>query len=1141
MIKTIIRFSLFFLLLLVLAGAVGGFWLHHLIVQDPEGEIQPEHIQSLLGRESPVFYSDGITPLGVFFDTEHRQYVKFEDIPKDFVNALVASEDNRFFEHSGFDPESILRAMVKNIQAGRVVQGGSTLTQQTAKNLFKRSERSYEAKVQELIRALRLEHFYTKEQIFEFYANQFYVSGNGLGLGIAARYYFDKKAEDLSLVECAFIAGSVKRPNYYNPFRKKTEEGMALARERAQIRLGYVLGEMLDLGMIDQATRDEAISHPIEFKHGKVGYALDYVMELVRDAVSSDEVLDALAGHNIDNIATSGVRVVTTIDKDLQKETLFSLRRHLSNVDVNIRDYKRSAVQKELAALDYTGDSVVEPGAFLLGTIREVGAQGGKTQISVTLDKKLGVGIIDQDGLADVATGRARFNLNSRGAEAKKGDFVALLKELQPGDRVWVRVVKAPPETKKAEGETVREGELKLALARYPKIQGAAIVVRDGRIISMSGGTEDRFFNRAFYARRTMGSAFKPLVYTAAVQLGWNSADLLRNARSVFNYQGIPYFPRPDHHSPFSEVSMNWAGVKSENVASIWLLDHLCDKLNRAQFREVADQLGLTPQKESSGATESYRAYVTRMQKTIGINVGRNTLETAAYNRAVKALEADFVFDGMGAEYEQLRDLPYGVNFAALSNSLQEQIEQTSDAKKRGELFKRRDVLGQSYLQLQQGRQPLEAFQTAVSTELAHDLGFFETHQPIHGPLYKGMIDGEFYFSPKSTENMVLFDGDSLLQYLGKMSDTERRLFWDGIHVGTSGISNYAVDRVNKQFQQELAELSGRRPYDFEILENIPDFRVALGLQYVVQLGHKMGVSSDLQPVLSFPLGSNVVTPFEMTRLYETIVSGSLVTWGGRRTFAGGVDSVEDSTDSLSIIDHIESADGDLLYQPMRRALRVVDAKTSMEINSILSNVILFGTGNHAWHKVRYINPEKKLDLPVPLLGKTGTANNYTNSSFFGFVPVVDSSGKGMTLQGGYAVGVYVGFDNNDSMRHGGVYISGSNGALPAWADVASVILKKDGMVQKLDPQVLSAYGPSILWPELGQINLKVDRDTGGRVAIPATIVEDGTRAIRTFGQVNNLGRFGGTSFFKPFWSNASAQPLNRGPADIVKEENVEL
>ena len=197
--------------------------IYQLVVLEPGDEIKIENIHAILGKESPVFYSDGKTKLGVFFDTAHRQYVSYSDIPKNFVDAMVASEDNRFFTHMGFDIVGIGRAIIKNIQAGRVVQGGSTLTQQTAKNLFKRTDRSVEAKIKELLFALRLEYYYPKETIFEFYANQFYVSGTGHGLGIAARYYFDKMPNELSLIECAFIAGSVKQPNYYNPFIKKTE------------------------------------------------------------------------------------------------------------------------------------------------------------------------------------------------------------------------------------------------------------------------------------------------------------------------------------------------------------------------------------------------------------------------------------------------------------------------------------------------------------------------------------------------------------------------------------------------------------------------------------------------------------------------------------------------------------------------------------------------------------------------------------------------------------------------------------------------------------------------------------------------------------------------------------------------------
>ncbi|MCK5516310.1 MAG: transglycosylase domain-containing protein, partial [Desulfobulbaceae bacterium] len=201
--KKLLKYLTAVIIVCFLSVAGGLYWT---IVLEPGEEIKIDNIRRILGKESHVFYSDGKTRLGVFFDNAHRQYVPYGEIPDVFVNALVASEDDRFFEHIGFDIIGITRAMLKNIAAGRVVQGGSTLTQQTAKNLFRRSERSFEAKFKELLFALRLEYHYSKEQIFEFYINQFYVSGNGHGLGVAARYYFDKKTSELNLVESAFIA-----------------------------------------------------------------------------------------------------------------------------------------------------------------------------------------------------------------------------------------------------------------------------------------------------------------------------------------------------------------------------------------------------------------------------------------------------------------------------------------------------------------------------------------------------------------------------------------------------------------------------------------------------------------------------------------------------------------------------------------------------------------------------------------------------------------------------------------------------------------------------------------------------------------------------------------------------------------------
>ena len=205
------------------AAALAAFLAYWFIVVHPGEAIRPENLKKVLAVESPVYYSDGRHKAGVFFQAAHRQYLPFNHIPKNFILAIVAAEDHKFFHHYGVDILGVARAMAANLKAGRVVQGGSTITQQAAKNLFKRSDRSIKEKLKELLYAWRLEYHYPKEKILEFYINQFYVSGNGRGLGVAAKYYFDKPAGELALLESAFVAASVKRPNYYNPFIKKDE------------------------------------------------------------------------------------------------------------------------------------------------------------------------------------------------------------------------------------------------------------------------------------------------------------------------------------------------------------------------------------------------------------------------------------------------------------------------------------------------------------------------------------------------------------------------------------------------------------------------------------------------------------------------------------------------------------------------------------------------------------------------------------------------------------------------------------------------------------------------------------------------------------------------------------------------------
>lgn len=1103
----IFLFTLLFLAILACFGL-----LHWLVVQQPGEEISMENIQSILGKESPVLYSDGTTRLGVFFDEAHRQYVTWDQIPRNFVNALVASEDNRFFEHYGFDAISIGRAAIRNYEAGRVVQGGSTLTQQTAKNLFKRSGRSYVAKLKELLYALRLEYHYSKEQIFEFYANQFFVRGNGHGLGIAARYYFNKKVEDLSLLECVFIAGSVKRPNYYNPFNRNSDAEKEEVRQRIKVRMGYVLGQMKQQGMLSAEQYEQAVASEVLFEEGQVGYPLDYVMEMVRDAVGSEEVQSALEEHGIGSLATAGLRVITSVDKGLQENTLYFLRRELSRLDVRLRGYERDEVQKELAGIDYQGDQVVKKTAFLLGNITEIerNTQQGKDGIKIGVDfgGDLGTGIIDTEGLSRQVTALVKWE-KTRWSEVAPSDFSLLLEQLRVGDRVWVSI-----------RDIDEEGRVSLELERFPELQGGALIIQNGMIKAMAGGVENRFFNRAVAARRTMGSAFKPFVFAAALQLGWNATDLLNNSREVFVFQGRPYFPRPDHKSPYSQVSMSWAGVHSENLASVWLLSHLCDQLAFDDFKDVAEQLGLLP-RVHNGETEPYNLYRTRIRDKYGIVLNRSVLQEAAYTLAVKDLETDFLFENLVEEYAVLKNLHYGLNFDQFKKEIDNALTNTKLKNYEKEEFRlRKRLLKTNYLSLVQRQQQLATFRQYMRNRAEEWKPFDSTLLPLRGTLYFDRKKNQYSFveSSMETDDMAVVDADWLASYLASQNFDEQQKFWGDVLLD-SMISSAALSIVEKQVEKEFQHLLTLPPYSIEVLAGVKDFRLLVGLLYLVDFGRELGISSQLDPVLSFPLGSNVVTLLETVRMYEGLITGDVFLAGDEET---------GNQDLMSILDRIETDDGDVVYKTKIRRKTLVAPKVQVVLGHILENVVKFGTGRYAQSNARLPLAQSEgedtlaaLDLVIPLLGKTGTANSYTNASFFGYLPGTSKGGTGMVIDGGYSVGVYVGFDDNKAMRRKTTKITGSSGALPAWTDLVNTILREKGYAQSLDPVDISFYGLTLLHDDLGQVNLAVDTDSGGRIGVPVKEVDQNDRmrpSILTFGRLYENGRFKPDRLFAPFW-----------------------
>lgn len=1106
----VFKVSLACLALSVLVG-IGGYYVY--VVRQPGEAISLGNIENILTMESPVYYSDGSTKIGVFFEESHRQYLSSQQIPKYFSNAIVSSEDQNFYSHYGVDFKGLGRAMLANVKAGRVVQGGSTITQQTAKNLFKRQSRSIEAKLKELLFALRLEYHYPKDKILEFYSNQFYVSGNGRGLGVAARYYFDKEAVDLSLVEAAFIAGSVKRPNYYNPHIKKTEDAVRKAMLESKHRTAYVLGQMYKLHYIDANAYQRALNQEIPFKQGRTRYSLNTVMDLVKDAMADPLIEDAFARHGIDNIATSGIKVITTIDKDLQESSLYSLKSELSRIDIRLTGYEHDLLEKTYAGMSLGSSTKLHVGQFLLAQVEKIDKNPVRIQLSFGADSNNApVGIIDEDGLQTALTALVRYK-RQRWSMPAKGDLEKiLLKEIKKGDRVYVSI---------RELDQLSGGAL-FNLEKYPEVQGAVISLQNGKIRSMVGGMTNHYFNRAVTAKRSMGSVIKPLVYTAALQLGWNSLDALNNERAMFVYHNEAYFPRPDHKSPHSKVSMSWAGVKSENLATVWLVANLCDKLTPAQFKEVISYLGMA---QAEG--ESYNQYMRRVRDEMGIVVDQRALRQLAFEQARLAVESDLIFDGHDGEVELLKKMHYSKEFAIMLEE-EELAREEEDADFREEMTKaqiaeakvRKNLVRWGFAQLQEQHDALmrlKTFPDATMEQYVPNLYYVPMAAKSGTTVKQDFSEYQFIFSEEPEPGWRPVATRIFNVMMGGMLPQSKEKFWGRVRIDNL-ITVATLERVAAARDKELERLNSLEPYSPEVLHSLGDFRILAGLRYLIGLSRAFGVESNLEPVLSFPLGSNVVSLYEVARMYEGMTSGMVYSIDGQQN-AG-----------LDLIARIETYDGEVVYTADPVKKRVVDPQTTLAVSDILRNVVKFGTGRYAYRNVQLHSRDPELEsnllqmgITVPVLGKTGTANRFTNASFAGLVPGSHQGREnGVTLQNGLVLASYVGYDDNKPMVRRTTSITGSSGALPVWARVAADHILNRDYGRALDLADLSFSGIKelpLFYPEVGQIEVPVAVGAAGLLVTGAEGSSSEVRApIVTFGDILPGGEVRPQRAFRPYW-----------------------
>jgi hypothetical protein len=265
--------------------------------------------------------------------------------------------------------------------------------------------------------------------------------------------------------------------------------------------------------------------------------------------------------------------------------------------------------------------------------------------------------------------------------------------------------------------------------------------------------------------------------------------------------------------------------------------------------------------------------------------------------------------------------------------------------------------------------------------------------------------------------------------------------------------------------------------------------------------------------------------------MYETMVTGTRFDVFLPDGFEE-IDLEEDDQDGLSIIERIEGPGGKVIYSRKPAVRAVYDPKTSSALSNILQNVVLHGTGRYARDNVRLHSLDEvreeelaKMNLPLPLLGKTGTANDYRNASFLGYVPAgIAPEGAALTFTPGYTVGVYVGFDSNVSMRKGSTRITGAQGALHAWAAIAGTLYDFEGLGEKLDPVDLVFNGIGLKYPDTGELFVPVAPKNGGMVVegrgARKALIPPSEPVVLSYGQVSGSGHFEPERSFRPFWKN---------------------
>ena len=470
------------------------------------------------------------------FGEQRRTPINYDDIPPLYIKALLSAEDAQFYDHNGVSIRGLLRATSQLLQTGQIQSGGSTITMQLARNFFLTLQQTFARKFNEILLALQIERELSKEEILTLYNNKIYFGNRAYGIQAAANVYYGKNIDQLTLPQWAMIAGLPKAPSAYNPLANP---------ERALIRRNWILGRMLELGHIDQATWKAATAAEVTAKyHGLTPelYA-PYVAEMARQ--------DAITRFG-NSAYTDGYSIYTTVNAHLQEVAQSAVINGLITYD---QRHGYRGPEQQLAA-----DA---PAEQWLDTLQNIPVYGGLTPAVVSHTDEQSATLLLPDaseaqlgwdqGIADA---RPYLSENYRGEKPTQASDV-----LTPGDVIRLR--------------HTPEG---IALAQLPAAEAALVSLdpTDGAIISMAGGFdfEQSHFNRVTQATRQPGSAFKPFIYTTALEHGYTPATIINDAPIVIEDASLEgtWRPENDGGSFLGPMRMRTALYRSRNLVSIRIL-----------------------------------------------------------------------------------------------------------------------------------------------------------------------------------------------------------------------------------------------------------------------------------------------------------------------------------------------------------------------------------------------------------------------------------------------------------------------------------------------------------------------------------------------------------------------------------------